>query len=104
MVKTGRMSPKALTCASCWYELVTKGDPTWNPDHYPRTVERSIAGVSYVARSAPDGIHPVYADGFFLRLPVHRLAVIRDPEEGRDSLALDRAGAVSGLTVSLEDA
>lgn len=92
------------TCASCWYETVTGGDPTWNPDHFPRTVERKIGSIPYIARSTPYDYVPVFADAFFLRLPLHRIVVIRDPEEHRDEEAFARASIAVGLPVILEDA
>jgi len=92
------------TCASCWYETVTGGEPTWNPDHYPRTVERKIGSVTYIGRATPYDYAPVFADAFFLRLPLHRIVVIRDPESHQDEEAYERASVAQGLPVVLEDA
>jgi hypothetical protein len=92
------------TCASLWYESITGGEPSFNVDHYPRTVERIVGDIRYLARSWPaEGVTPTYVDGFFLRLPIHRVAIIRDPEQHRDVPAVVRASA-SSLPVVMEDA
>ena len=99
----GGMGPQDETCASLWYEDVAGGDLSYNPDHPPRTVRREVGDVVYVARQRPEGIQASYHRGFFLSLPLHRLAVINDPEGDEHEASLERA-AESGLPVELEDA
>jgi hypothetical protein len=91
------------TCVSCWWELVRGGEESLDPAHFPRTVERTIGSVSYSARMRPAGFSPEYADAFFMRLPVHRLVVINDPELGKHEAALEKLENVT-ISVSLEDA
>lgn len=91
------------TCAGLWYNDVTGGDPSYDPDQPPRTVRREVGSSAYSARSRPEGLKPKYRKGFFLNLPLHRLAVITDPEGGKDEASLEKAGE-SGLPVELEDA
>jgi hypothetical protein len=91
------------TCASCWWELITGGEEDFDPMHFPRTVERTIGSVSYYGRKKPTDFTPQYEDAFFMRLPVHRIVVINDPELGKHEAALERLENVK-IPVSLEDA
>lgn len=95
--------PDFETCASLWYETVTGGEESFDPDDFPRTVDCRVGHIRYKARRPPSDLRVTFAEGFFLRLPIHRLAVIRDPAQGRDEGAMERASA-SGLPVVLEDA
>lgn len=94
---------EGVTCVSCWWELITGGEEDFDPDHYPRSIERTIGSVSYYGRHRPESFKPEYADAFFMRLPVHRLVVINDPSLGLHEKALENLEGVQ-IPVSLEEA
>lgn len=65
------------------------------------TVKRQLPGFAYHAFSRPQDTRPRYAPGAFLWLPIHRIAVIEDPEGGAHEAALKKA-TKAGLPVDLE--
>lgn len=91
------------TCIGSHWQIVTGGDVLYDPTKPPRSVRREIGDITYTARKAPDGFKPEYKEGIFLILPISNLAVIRDPEGGQDTKALEKAGRAN-LDISLEDA
>jgi hypothetical protein len=89
-------------CAGLWWEDVVKGTKLNDPTLPPRTVERENGSTLYRARHMVTGVTPLYQEGIFMRLPISRLGVIKDPVSGTDAEALDKASQ-SGLNVELED-
>jgi len=88
-------------CVSLWWDDIKSGTNSLDPSDPPRTVERELGDTTYVGRKKPKGIDPLYTEGIFMVLPIHRLDVIEDTEDGRHEPALEQARR-SGLPVKLE--
>jgi len=86
------------TCASLWYDDVTKGEVSYDPADYPRTVTRKSGSTTYTARHAPHDFTPTYAPGIFVRLPIHRLEVVAG-DDGEDDAAHIRLDGTTTLPV-----
>jgi hypothetical protein len=65
------------------------------------SVKRQMPGFAYHAFARPQDTRARYTPGAFLWLPVHRIAVIDDPEGGAHEAALKKASK-AGLPVDLE--
>jgi len=78
------------TCAGLWWETLTKADPIYDLSAPRRSCTRTSGSTHYEARHAPHGFKPDWEPGIFARFPLHRIAVVSDPEGGQDQVALDR--------------
>lgn len=79
-VREGRMGIGAPTCAGLWVQDVKGGEDIFDPAVMPRTVQRTIGDTVYSARKRPDGVTPEYQRGFFLRLPLSGIEVVKSKD------------------------
>lgn len=88
-------------CIRLWWEDVEGGLSSDDPDN-PRRVIRRQPSFSYLAHRRPAGATPLYHLGIFANLPIHQIAVIRDPLEETHEAAATSARR-SKIQVNLED-
>lgn len=91
-----------LMCQALYWEDIEGGEAVLDPAVPWRTVDRQVGSTSYRARRRPDDLDLAYELGIFAILPIHHIAVIRDPEGGRHHAAFDKANQ-GGLDVIVED-
>jgi hypothetical protein len=91
-----------VMCQSLYWEDVQDGEAVLDPAVPWRTVDRRVGSTSYRARRRPGEFEPEYELAVFAMLPIHHIAVIRDPAGGRHITNGDRARAAD-LPVVFED-
>lgn len=84
-------------CAGFWWHDL---DPATVAADGGRLVERRMPSFAYDGWRRPDGFDPAYAPGFFLRVPLTRLAVVNDPRAGQH-VPHGALAAASGMPVVL---
>lgn len=97
----GGCSEGGQTCHALYREVV-EGGAADQDDGGARSVIKKIGDTTYHANSTPEGFTPEWGAGIFARLPITRIAAIRDEESG----AHDEAAAAareSSLPVTVEE-
>jgi hypothetical protein len=89
-------------CLGVVYDDVEGGEELYDPSLKARTVKRTIGDTTYLARSRPGGIEPIYGLAVFGRFPIARIDVIRDLANGTHHERFAKAAA-SSLPVYVEE-
>lgn len=87
-------------CSRLWYQDVQKAD--YHPEGDKRTVRRKMPAFDYYGLKKPEGAEPKYKVAIFASMPIHNLAVIKDPEGSTHEKAFDLA-QMARVPVNLED-
>jgi hypothetical protein len=100
-----RHSPVDITemCVRLFWQDIVGGESAPEMGE-SRAVRRALGDTSYSAYAAPDGVVPRYKPAVFLRVPIHAVEIINDPQGGTHELTYDKVTAHNpGVEVRLVD-